>query len=444
MIEAAHESLPILEPQGTDHEMIEALKRETFDYFIQGTNPENGLIQDSTQPGSPASIAVMGLGLSCYVVAAENGWISRSETQDRVLKVLRFFHSSPQGPEADATGYKGFYYHFLKMDTGCRTWNCELSTIDTAILMAGVLTVAEYFDKEDKAEIEIRSLAKDLYCRVDWQWAMNGENSISHGWKPESGFLSSRWDRGYSEAHILYILALGSPTFPIEKESYLKWISTFEFKKIYGKEYIYAGPLFIHQMSQIWLDFRNLRDPLNDKLGFDYFQNSRRATQAQRLYAIENPQGYSHYGENCWGITASAGPGPAELIVDGKKRIFYDYIARGAPLDIDDGTISPWAVVTALPFAPEITLSAIRHAIERLQLKNFKRAAGFDASFNPTFPDRHANKHGWVAEWRLGLNQGPIVLMIENYQTELVWQLYKKCSYVVSGLKKAGFHGGWL
>ena len=242
----------------------------------------------------------------------------------------------------------------------------------------------------------------------------------------------------------MYVLALGSPTFPIGAEGYLRWTSTFKIKTYYGTEYIHAGPLFIHQMSQIWIDMRGLRDNLNEKLGFDYFENSHRATHIQQQYAIENPKGFSQYGENCWGITASNGPGPAELEIAGKKVIFYDYIARGVPDDIDDGTISPWAVVTSLPFAPEITLPTIRHAIERLQLKNLKKVYGFDASFNPTFPERNTNTHGWVSPWRLGLNHGPIVLMIENFQTRKIWDLFKNCSYVVTGLKRAGFKGGWL
>ena len=192
-------------------------------------------------------------------------------------------------------------------------------------------------------------------------------------------------------------------------------------------------------MSQLWVDFRGIRDELTRTLGFDYFENSRRATLAQRQYGIENPLGFKHYGEFGWGITASDGPGPAVCIVDGVKRTFYDYVERGAPDDIDDGTISPWAVVTSLPFAPEVVLGTIRHAIERLHLKGRRNIKGFDASFNPTFPEYELNQLGWVSHWRFGLNQGPIIIMIENFQSGLIWSLLKRNAYLKKGLLKAGF-----
>jgi hypothetical protein len=431
--------LPIVEPQGSDQEMIDGLLLETFDFFNRETNPENGLIADSSRIGSPSSIAVVGLGISAQVVAAERGIISRAMAIGRILKVLRFFQASEQGESEHATGYKGFYYHFLDRKTGRRTWDCELSTIDTALLIAGVLTAAAYFDRDGDLESEIREIANELYLRIDWQWALNGGTTLTHGWKPVSGFLPYRWNKGYSEAHLLYVLALGSPTSPIGEEGYREWISTFELRTVYDIEYIYAGPLFIHQMSQIWLDLRGLGDDLNRKIGFDYFENSRRATYAQRAYAIDNPLGFNHYSENCWGFTASEGPGWAQLEIDGRKRTFYGYIARGAPGDIDDGTISPWAVVSSLPFAPEITLATIRHAIEKLDLKSPERDPGFDASFNPTFPEKNKNMNGWVSPWRLGLNQGPIILMTENFETGLIWKLMSRCPYVVKGLERAGF-----
>jgi hypothetical protein len=234
-------------------------------------------------------------------------------------------------------------------------------------------------------------------------------------------------------------LALGSPTFPIGEAGYEKWTSTFEIRSYYTHRYFYAGPLFIHQMSQLWLGMKGIQDALGRREGFDYFENSRRATYAQRAYAIENPFAFAHYGENCWGFTASDGPGPTKLTIEGKERTFLGYIARGAPADLDDGTVSPWAVVASLPFAPEIVLCTLRHAIEKLHLKNKKRIYGFDASFNPTFPDRTQNPNGWVSPWRFGLNQGPIILMIENYQSGLIWKTMAKCAYIATGLKHAGF-----
>jgi len=435
--------LPVSNPEGSDSEMLDRLQRETFDYFRHECNPRNGLIADKTQPGSPSSIAAVGMGLSVYIVAVERGLLSRAEASDRTLTVLRFFHSSHQGQEPDATGYKGFFYHFLDMQTGRRAWQCELSTIDTAIFMAGVLTVASYFTKEVEEESEIRELADVLYRRVDWKWALNNGTTICHGWTPESGFLPYRWDTCYSEALVLYVLAMGSPTFPIGAEGYRQWTLTFEWKKLYGIEHLYAGPLFIHQMSHLWLDFRGIHDDFNRKTGIDYFENSRRATYVHRQYGIENPKGFLHYHKYGWGLTASDGPGPAVLDVNGIRREFFDYTARGAPFGPDDGTISPWAVVASLPFAPEIVIDTVRHAIERLNLKEHS-PYGFDASFNSTYPDTSRNQHGWVSPWIFGLNQGPIILMIENFQSELIWKRIRECGYIVKGLRRAGFRDGWL
>jgi len=439
-----NQSLPDPNLEGTDSEMFDRLLRETFDYFRREINPINGLIADKTQPGSPSSIAAVGMGLSVYTVAVERGLLPRAEAAGRTLTLLRFLHSSHQGPESDATGYKGFYYHYLDMQSGRRALQCELSTIDTAILMAGVLTAASYFTGNKSEEIEIRELAEILYRRVDWKWALNEGTTICHGCTPESGFLPFRWDTGYSEALLLYVLALGSPTFPIDSQGYGEWTSTFEWKKVYDIEYLYAGPLFIHQMSHLWLDFRGIHDDFNRKTGIDYFENSRRATYVHRQYGIHNPLGFSRYSEYGWGLTASDGPGPAVLKLKGVRRIFYDYIARGAPFGPDDGTISPWAVVASLPFAPEIVTRTIRHAIERLRLRG-RNPYEFDASFNPTYPDdTHKDLHGWVSPWVFGLNQGPIIMMIDNFQSELIWKTFRKCPYIVAGLRRASFRGGWL
>jgi hypothetical protein len=239
------------------------------------------------------------------------------------------------------------------------------------------------------------------------------------------------------------VLALGSRTFSIETDGYHEWTSTFEWKSFYGIEHFYAGPLFIHQMSQIWLDCRGIRDALNRKFGIDYFENSRRATYIQRQYGIENPYGFASYSMYCWGLTASDGPGPALLELDGARREFYGYVARGAPLGPDDGTISPWAVAASLPFAPEIVIETLHHVIERLKLREHS-PYGFDASFNPTYPDKSRNPNGWISPRIFGLNHGPIVLMIENYQSQLIWRIVRKCPRIVSGLIRAGYRGSWL
>ncbi len=429
-------------PKG-DAETLDTLQRMTFDYFLKECSPENGLIADRNQPGSPASIAATGLALSIYIAAVKRGVLSRAAAAARALTVLRFLYSSPQGPEPDSTGYKGFYYHFLDMKTGRRAQNCELSTIDTAMLLAGILSVSAWFTHDTAREREVRQLADALYARVDFQWAQDGAATITHGWKPEYGFLPDRWDSGYSEALILYVLAAASPHYPIAPDGYRQWAASFEVRKVYGLEYVYAGPLFIHQLSQIWLDLRGVQDDLNRRLGFDYFENSRRATYVHRQYGIENPGRFKQYGEYVWGLTASEGPGPATIKVDGEQREFFGYRARGAPYGPDDGTVSPWAVVASIPFAPEIVVDTVRHAVERLELQG-QSEYGLDASFNATFPSKGKNRYGWTSPWILGLNQGPVVLMIENFQSGFVWDIMRSSPHIAQGLRRLGFSGGWL
>jgi hypothetical protein len=425
----------------TDAE-LRLLQHETFGYFLHESNPANGLVLDKTEPGWPCSIAATGLALAAYPVGVEEGLIGRADAAQRVLNTLRFFHQSPQGPEPDATGYKGFYYHFLDMQTGRRAWQCELSTVDTAFLLAGGLTSAVYFDADTQAEREIRDLALRLYERADWQWAQNGGQTVTHGWHPESGFIKYRWE-GYDEALLMYVLGLGSPTHALPASSYAAWASTYEWKHSYGLDYLYAGPLFTHQLSHIWIDFRGIQDEYMRGKGIDYFENSRRATHVQHRYAIDNPHGFKRYGRKCWGITASDGPGPDVRKINGVDCQFYDYIARGVPDGPDDGTIAPWAVVASLPFAPDIVLPAIDYFIHEVKLK-VGNPYGFKATFNPTHPEQTRSPYGWVSRWHYGLNQGPIVLMIENYRSGRLWEWMKACPYIVSGLKRAGFAGGWL
>jgi hypothetical protein len=254
--------------------------------------------------------------------------------------------------------------------------------------------------------------------------------------------LKHRW-QGYDEALLLYVLGLGSPTYPLSDECYPAWLSTYVWKKVYDHEYVYAGPLFVHQLSHVWIDFRGIQDGYMRERGLDYFENSRRATYVQREYAIRNPHGFAGYGKDCWGFTASDGPGPATLTVDGVTRRFFDYLARGVPDGPDDGTIAPWAAVASLPFAPEIVIPAIRYFVDEVKLHP-SDSYGFKSTFNPTYPIRSESEYGWVSPWHFGLNQGPIVLMIENYRTGLIWQLMRQCPYVVGGLRRAGFGGGWL
>ena len=422
--------------------MLECIQRESFQYFLGETQSHNGLVADKTDAASPCSIAAVGLALASYPAGVERGYVKRRAAALTTLKTLKFFKASRQGSEPDATGYEGFYYHFLDMKTGRRTWDCELSTMDTALFIAGALTAATYFDHQNETETQIRKLADELYRRIDWQWALNRGSSVTHGWKPKTGFLRYRW-QGYNEAALLYILGLGSPTYPLPAESYRAWTSTFKWKKLYGKELLHAGPLFIHQLSHCWIDFRGIQDTLTKARGIDYFENSRRATYIQQEYAVRNPHSFAHYGKSCWGITASDGPGPGLRKIRGIQRKFFGYRARGVPFGPDDGTISPWAVVASLPFAPEIVLPTIRYFIEEIRLKD-RQAYGFEASFNATFPEKTNNPFGWVSPYIFGLNEGPMILMIENFRSELIWRLTRKCPYIVRGLQRAGFSGGWL
>ena len=421
---------------------LEMLQRESFGYFLHETNPANGLVIDKTEADWPASIAATGLALAAYPVAVERGFMPRAAAVERTLTTLRFFWNSPQGPEPDATGHKGFYYHFLDMQTGRRAWQCELSTIDSAFLLAGALTAGAYFDADNADELEIRTLADALYRRADWQWAQNRGATVTHGWRPKRGFIKYRWE-GYDEALLLYVLGLGSPTHPLPASSYAAWASTYRWEHCHGYDYLYAGPLFTHQLSHVWIDFRGIQDAFMRGKGIDYFENSRRATYVQQQYALDNPLKFARYGSHCFGITASDGPGPATIKVSGIQRRFFDYVGRGVPYGPDDGTLAPWAVVASLPFAPEIVLPAMGYFIHRIKLTEFN-SYGFKETFNPSYPVSSGKIYGWVSPWYYGLNQGPIILMIENYRSGLLWRLMRGCPYIVNGLRRAGFSGGWL
>ena len=420
---------------------LDTLQKDTFSYFLKEANLENGLMPDNTRQDSHCSITAVGLGLSAQIAGVERGFMTRIDAIRRTLTTLRFFWESEQSKEKDATGYKGFYYHFLDMKTGRRAWKSELSTIDTTFFLAGALAAAQYFDRNTKEEKEIRTLADALYHRADWHWALNGGGCVSMGWKPESGFLKYRWE-GYSEALLLYALGLGSPTFPLPEKSYEAFTETYKWKKLYGIEFLYAGSLFIHQLSHVWIDFRGIQDDYMRSKSIDYFENSRRATYIQQKYAVRNPKKLKGYNENCWGVTASDGPGPATQTIDGRKRKFFDYVARRIPNGPDDGTIAPWAAVASLPFAPEIVLSAIKYFNDTYPDMTSKY--GLKCSFNPTFTGGNQGINGWISQGYYALDQGPIVLMIENYRTGRFWKLMRQCPYLTSGLRRAGFSGGWL
>ncbi|MDO0841943.1 hypothetical protein EIQ06_20520 [Xanthomonas campestris pv. campestris] len=431
------------------------IERRTFQFFWDTTNELNGLSPDRFPSRPFASIASVGFALTAYPIGIENGWVSRNQAIDRTLTTLKFFRDAPMGPQRTGkAGYKGFYYHFLDMQQGKRydSW-VELSSVDTALLMMGVLFTQSYYDGDDPREKEIRQIADTLYKRVDWRWLQQRAPLISMGWFPESGFIDHDW-MGYNEAMMLYILALGSPTHGVEPDAWTVWTRTYnnDWGVYQGQEYLSFGPIFGHQYSHVWIDFRDIQDQYMRERGIDYFLNSRRATLAQRDYAIDNPMKWKDYGENVWGLTAGDGPQNTSQEYRGEQRQFRHYSSRGAGLreNFDDGTIAPTAAISSIVFAPEVVIPATEEMHKRYG--DFLYSSyGFLDSFNPSFnydiplkTGRMVPDRGWVASDYIAIDQGPILAMIANYQNEFVWNVMKKNAYIRTGLERAGFTGGWL
>jgi hypothetical protein len=365
------------------------------------------------------------------------------------LTTLRFFSGSDQGGSADATGYRGLYFHFLDVETGRRVWQSELSSIDTALLVVGMLTAAAYFTAATPAETELRRLANALYERVDWHWAEHDDDAVALGWKPECGFLNYGW-QGYNEALVLYALGMGSTTHPLTEGAFETWTMTYQWENLYGIDLLMAGPLFEHEFSQAWIDCRGIRDRFMREKNSDYFENSRRAAQVQRQYAIRNPRGFSGYGQDCWGLSAGDGPSVEPALVAGRRQTFYGYAARGVPWGPDDGTITGSSVVGALVFAPDIALPALRRMVDRADQAQGRcvQASSFNATVGPRADKGAAGGDSgqgmWISEGEFGLDQGMIVLMIENFRSGLIWRLTRSIPCLRAGLRRAGFSGGWL
>ena len=445
-------------PPAADAAFLDMLERRTFDFFWETTNPRNGLAPDRWPQPPFASIAAVGFALTAYPVGVERGWITRAQAAERTRATLRFFLDAPRGPDSTGvTGHMGFYYHFLNMESGLRHQTTELSTIDTALLLAGVLFCQSYYDGSGGAEPEIRAMAESLYRRAEWPRFLREPTAplITMAWRPERGYGPAAY-RGYDEAMILYVLALGSPTHPVGPEAWTAFTSSYDWGTFYGQEHVNFAPLFGHQYSHVWIDFRGIRDAYMRGKGIDYFENSRRATLAQRAYAAENPGGWRDYGADVWGLTASDGPGAGRVAVDGREVNFRGYWARGAALnDVrDDGTLAPTALGGSIPFAPDVTVAALRTMAARYGEDLYARYGFLDA-FNPTLRDtagvrtpirrgRVVLGKGWFDDQYLGIDQGPIVSMIANHRTELIWTVMKRNAHVVRGLCRAGFTGGWL
>lgn len=433
---------------------LDTLQERTFGYFWEYTDHETGLTPDRMPRRTFSSIAAVGNALTVYGIGAERGYVSRENAAERTLNTLRFFWKLPQGADSvGVSGYRGFFYHFLQYGSGLRYRTTELSTIDTALLIAGVLFAREYFDRDDDTEAAIRSYADSLYRRVEWDWFRSEPPRLTMGWHPENGrgFGRATW-KGYNEGMILYILALGSPTHPIEEEAWDAWTSSYVWDDFYGYEHVNFTPLFGHQYSHMWIDYRNIQDAYMREKGIDYFENSRRATLSQKAYAQDNPGRWKDYGGDIWGLTACDGPGATIETPEGELH-FRGYWARGASArEIrDDGTIAPTAAGGSIPFAPVETISALK-AMKKRYREHLFSTYGFFDSFNPSFTYTDTDlRHGAVVEgvgWidgdYLGIDQGPIVIMAENFRTGLVWETMKKSRYIVRGLRRAGFTGGWL
>jgi len=416
--------------------MLDSIQHKAFLFFVNERNPENGLVKDRSASWAPASIASIGFAIPSYSVGIERGWISRENAANFTLSVLNFLYNSVQSADTNATGYKGFYYHFLGMNSGTRKWDCELSTIDTGLLMMGIIFARNYYNLDNEVENQIRILSGKIIERLNWDFfemppGNDFEHSISMGWRPEGGMHKMGWI-GYNEALFLYILAAGSGMKNVEV-AYETWFSSYSWITPYpGLSHAAFPPLFGHQFSFCFINPHGLQDKFMKEKGIDYFENSKRAVYVQRQYAIENPKEWVGYDSLCWGISASDGPGDS---YNTDAHNFFSYAGRGTSgpdlVYFDDGTITPYAAIGSILFAPEIVIPTIKSFNERYVSKGLWGSYGYYDAFNPT-----AN---WFDKEYIGIDQGPIVLMIENFRTGLIWKYVMKDPVIQNGLTKLGF-----
>lgn len=434
------------------------IEERTFRYFWDLADRRNGLVPDRWPTPSFCSIAAVGFGLTAYPIGVERGWCSRAEARDLTLTTLRFFWNAPQGPDMMGTsGYKGFFYHFIDMEHGLRyDPGVELSSVDTTILLMGMLFAAQYFDRADAAESEIRDLAQKIYARADWTFFQaDGRKAISMGWHPDRGLIARNWD-GYNEGMFVYILALGAPDHPVQSNAWDEWVRPYPgfWRGEGATRHLAFAPLFGHQYSHVWIDFRGIRDAIMRAEGFDYFENSRRATYANRAYCAANAMGWAGYSSEIWGLTACDGPGNFQKDFKGSNCEFFGYAARGPigqPDGRDDGTLAPTAALGSLPFAPEIVVPAAQAMIRDHGDKLYSKYGFLDA-FNPSFTyqglslERGAADpvRGWYDTDYIGIDQGPILTMAANHRSDFVWSRMRNCAPIRKGLTLAGFSGGWL
>ncbi|CAL4867013.1 hypothetical protein MMA231_01262 [Asticcacaulis sp. MM231] len=447
------------------------LHRRTFHWFWDTANPANGMVPDATPGPAFASIAAIGFALTAYCIGVKSGYVTRQAAAARTLTTLRTLWNLPQSPEATGvSGHKGFFYHFLHMDSGLRYDRCELSTVDSAMLFLGALTSAAFFDGPAAEEAEIRKLGLALYERVDWHFVAHDNGLISMGWHPEPnlpdhdarGLIERDWSR-YNEGMMVTLLALGSPTHPAG--DWNAWMETIggTWGPNFGEPHLGFSPMFGHQYSHVWFDFRGIADTFMRGKGIDYFINSRRATYAQRNYAIQNPGGFKDYGADVWGLTACRGPADVELTIGNRQVSFHEYGARGPQTgdneSFDDGTIAPTAGIASIAFAPDICIPLIQ-SLRKKYGSDLYGKYGFADAFNPTFPasyetptGRHTRRAGWVAKDYLGIDQGPILCMLENHRSGFVWDLFNRSSvtgeiakraFRIAGFEAVAPNGQWL
>jgi len=396
---------------GTDEELLEDLGRRSFRYFWEQSDPQTGLTLDRARTdGSPhdenhrkiASIAATGFALTALCIAAERDWVPTEEARERTRRTLRFFADH-------AFHQNGWFYHWLNVQTGEREWLSEVSSIDTALLLAGVLTSRQCFADDP----EIVELATKIYNRVDFHWMLDGHPTLlSHGWKPENGFILNRWDN-YSEHTILYLLAIGSPTRAISPQSWYGWKR--DLNRYAGYEFIGRAPLFTHQYSQAWVDYRGRRE--NQASRIDYFTNSVTATQAHRQFCLDLRSQFPSFAEDLWGITAS----------DSKNG----YVAWGGPPAQGplDGTVVPSAAAGSLMFTPDLCLPVLRSLREKFGDRVYGRY-GFVDAFNPILD--------WVGPDVVGIDLGITLLSTENYRTGRVWRWFMQNPEIPAAMEKVG------
>ena len=432
---------------------VDTLERRTFQFFWDLADSGTGLMPDRWPSRTFISIGATGFALTAYPIGAERHYVTRAEAAARTLQALDFLWNSGQDTaRVGSTGYKGFFYHFMNFGTGSRFRDIELSNIDTALLFAGALFCQSYFDGGGQTERRIRALTDSLVLRADWAWFKVRPPKLSLGWSPEEGFLPYDWG-GYNETMILFLLALDSPRHGVAMDTYKSFTSGYKWGSFQGQEYLGFAPLFGHQYTACWVDYRNIADDFMRGKRIDYFENSRRATLAQRAYATANPSSFKDYSADIWGLTACDGPLDGKVTLGGRERTFHSYEARGASHErvTDDGTIAPAAAGGSMPFAPEICLPALMAMRERYGDHVFRKY-GFIDAFNPTLNEAMKTPAGgaivpgvgWFDDDYLGIDQGPILAMLENWRTGLIWKHTRSNIHLRRGLRNAGFTGGWL